>query len=143
MASSTTPASSWSPRRASPILWRSLPPAPGRRRPSTNCWPTYRRWSMATWPSGAGEVEVIPGHVAVLPRRPSEEQGAVRGQTRGVRLAVSDAGPEVRALSDWLTRAGGGLGAIREVVDTVLGAQCRWEEVVERFYQRSEQGGEQ
>ena len=61
----------------------------------------------------------------------------------GVRVAVADAAPEVRALADWVTRAGGGRGAIREVVETVLGAQGRWEEVVERFYQRLEEGGEQ
>ena len=58
-------------------------------------------------------------------------------------MAVADAAPEVRALADWVTRAGGGRGAIREVVETVLGAQGRWEEVVERFYQRLEEGGEQ
>lgn len=65
----------------------------------------------------------------------------------GVRVAVADAAPELQALADWVTRAGGGRGAIREVVETVLRAQGRWEEVLEQYYRRLEQeaerGGEQ
>jgi 3-deoxy-D-manno-octulosonate 8-phosphate phosphatase (KDO 8-P phosphatase) len=60
----------------------------------------------------------------------------------GVRVAVADAAAEVQALADWVTRAAGGRGAIREVVETVLRAQGRWEEVVERYYQQLEQDRE-
>lgn len=60
----------------------------------------------------------------------------------GLKIAVADAAPEVRALADWVTAAPGGRGAVREVVEAVLRAQGRWEEVVERFYQRLEQEGE-
>lgn len=43
----------------------------------------------------------------------------------GVRVAVADAVPELRARADWVTRARGGEGAFREVVDAVLRAQGR------------------
>jgi 3-deoxy-D-manno-octulosonate 8-phosphate phosphatase (KDO 8-P phosphatase) len=61
----------------------------------------------------------------------------------GVRVAVADGAPELRALADWVTRAPGGRGAIREVVDCVLRAQGRWDEAVARYYQRLEQDGAQ
>ena len=61
----------------------------------------------------------------------------------GVRVAVADAAAEVRAMADWVTQAAGGRGAIREVVETVLRAQGRWDEVLTRFYQRLEQEGAQ
>jgi YrbI family 3-deoxy-D-manno-octulosonate 8-phosphate phosphatase len=61
----------------------------------------------------------------------------------GVRVAVADAAPELQAMADWITQAGGGRGAIREVVETVLRARGRWEDVVTRFYQRLEQEGGQ
>src|SRR5438552_2564903 len=57
----------------------------------------------------------------------------------GVRVAVADAALEVQALADWVTRAAGGRGAIREVIEAILRAQGRWEEVVERYYQQLEQ----
>ncbi len=60
----------------------------------------------------------------------------------GLRIAVADAAPEVVEMADWVTRAPGGRGAIREVVEAILRAQGRWEEVVTRFYQRLEQEGE-
>jgi YrbI family 3-deoxy-D-manno-octulosonate 8-phosphate phosphatase len=61
----------------------------------------------------------------------------------GVCVAVADAAPELQALADWTTQATGGRGAIREVVETVLRAQGRWEDVLSRFYQRLEQEGAQ
>jgi 3-deoxy-D-manno-octulosonate 8-phosphate phosphatase (KDO 8-P phosphatase) len=60
----------------------------------------------------------------------------------GVRAAVADAAPELRALADWVTQAAGGRGAIREVVETVLRAQGRWEEVLKRYYEQLEQDDE-
>jgi 3-deoxy-D-manno-octulosonate 8-phosphate phosphatase (KDO 8-P phosphatase) len=61
----------------------------------------------------------------------------------GVRVAVADGAPELRAIADWVTQAPGGRGAIREVVDGVLRAQGRWDEAVARYYQRLEQDGAQ
>jgi 3-deoxy-D-manno-octulosonate 8-phosphate phosphatase (KDO 8-P phosphatase) len=57
----------------------------------------------------------------------------------GVRIAVADAAAEVQALADWVTQAPGGRGAVREVVEAILRAQGRWEEIVARYYQRLEQ----
>jgi 3-deoxy-D-manno-octulosonate 8-phosphate phosphatase (KDO 8-P phosphatase) len=57
----------------------------------------------------------------------------------GVRIAVADAAAEVQELADWVTVASGGHGAVREVIEAILRAQDRWEEVVARFYQRLEQ----
>jgi 3-deoxy-D-manno-octulosonate 8-phosphate phosphatase (KDO 8-P phosphatase) len=51
----------------------------------------------------------------------------------GLAVAVADACPEVRAVAHYVTRAAGGRGAVREVVEVVLRAQGRWESVVEGF----------
>jgi YrbI family 3-deoxy-D-manno-octulosonate 8-phosphate phosphatase len=52
----------------------------------------------------------------------------------GVRVAVADAAVEVRAAADWVTRAAGGRGALREIVDAVLRAQGAWERVVTELF---------
>jgi 3-deoxy-D-manno-octulosonate 8-phosphate phosphatase (KDO 8-P phosphatase) len=49
----------------------------------------------------------------------------------GLAVAVADACPEARAAAHYVTRTPGGRGAVREVVELVLGAQGRWEAVVE------------
>lgn len=54
----------------------------------------------------------------------------------GVRAAVADAVPEVRAAADWITEAPGGRGAIREVIDAVLSAKGEKEVAIRRFLQR-------
>jgi 3-deoxy-D-manno-octulosonate 8-phosphate phosphatase (KDO 8-P phosphatase) len=56
----------------------------------------------------------------------------------GLRIAVADAAPEVQAMADWVTGASGGRGAVREVIEAILRAQGRWEEVLARYYQRLE-----
>jgi 3-deoxy-D-manno-octulosonate 8-phosphate phosphatase (KDO 8-P phosphatase) len=43
----------------------------------------------------------------------------------GVRIAVATARPEVRRSADWVTRAPGGGGAVREVCDRLLDARAR------------------
>jgi 3-deoxy-manno-octulosonate cytidylyltransferase (CMP-KDO synthetase) len=43
----------------------------------------------------------------------------------GLRIAVADAHPRVRESADWVTRASGGRGAVREVADAVLEARAR------------------
>jgi 3-deoxy-D-manno-octulosonate 8-phosphate phosphatase (KDO 8-P phosphatase) len=60
-------------------------------------------------------------------------------QASGLRIAVADAAPELQAMAHWVTRAPGGRGAIREVVEAILRAQGRWDEIVTRFYQHLEQ----
>jgi 3-deoxy-D-manno-octulosonate 8-phosphate phosphatase (KDO 8-P phosphatase) len=41
----------------------------------------------------------------------------------GVRVAVADAVPAVRAAADWVTECRGGTGALREVADAILAAK--------------------
>jgi 3-deoxy-D-manno-octulosonate 8-phosphate phosphatase (KDO 8-P phosphatase) len=51
----------------------------------------------------------------------------------GMPVAVADARPEVIRSARFVTRAPGGRGAIREVVDAILKAQGRWPEVMGWF----------
>ena len=48
-------------------------------------------------------------------------------------VAVADAVAEVKAEARYVTTARGGHGAAREVVEHILKAQDRWDEVVERY----------
>lgn len=52
----------------------------------------------------------------------------------GTAFAVADAAPEVLAAADHVTRAAGGGGALREVVERILRAQGRWERCVSELY---------
>lgn len=47
----------------------------------------------------------------------------------GLPIAVADACQDVRERATWTTRAAGGHGAVREVIERLLRAQDRWEEV--------------
>jgi 3-deoxy-D-manno-octulosonate 8-phosphate phosphatase (KDO 8-P phosphatase) len=49
----------------------------------------------------------------------------------GLAVAVADACAEVRAAAHYVTRTPGGRGAVREVVELILGAQGRWDALVE------------
>jgi 3-deoxy-D-manno-octulosonate 8-phosphate phosphatase (KDO 8-P phosphatase) len=51
----------------------------------------------------------------------------------GLSVAVADAHPEVLKRSHLITRAPGGRGAVREVIDVILKAQGRWKDVLSRF----------
>jgi len=51
----------------------------------------------------------------------------------GLAVAPADAGPEVRAIAHWVTRARGGAGVAREVAERVLKAQKKWGGVIERY----------
>jgi 3-deoxy-D-manno-octulosonate 8-phosphate phosphatase (KDO 8-P phosphatase) len=48
----------------------------------------------------------------------------------GLGVAVGDARPEVKAAADYVTRAEGGRGAVREAVEMILKAQKKWEPVI-------------
>lgn len=50
----------------------------------------------------------------------------------GLAVAVADAAPELKAVCHYVTRANGGKGAARELVELVLKAQGRWDEAVPR-----------
>lgn len=49
----------------------------------------------------------------------------------GVAVAVADARPEAKAAAHWVTRARGGCGAVREVVERILKAQGKWRATVD------------
>jgi 3-deoxy-D-manno-octulosonate 8-phosphate phosphatase (KDO 8-P phosphatase) len=51
----------------------------------------------------------------------------------GLAAAVADACQEAKDLAHYVTVAAGGRGAVREVVELVLRAQGRWQEVIETF----------
>jgi 3-deoxy-D-manno-octulosonate 8-phosphate phosphatase (KDO 8-P phosphatase) len=48
----------------------------------------------------------------------------------GLSAAPADAAPEVRERVDWVSTIGGGRGAARELVELVLRAQQRWDDVL-------------
>ena len=55
----------------------------------------------------------------------------------GLSAAPADAAPEVRASVDWVSPAGGGRGAARELIELVLRAQGRWDDVVQQYGARA------
>ena len=48
----------------------------------------------------------------------------------GLGVAVADARPQVKAAADFVTRAAGGHGAVREMIEMILRAQRKWEPVI-------------
>lgn len=48
----------------------------------------------------------------------------------GFGVAVADARPEAMAAADFVTRAAGGRGAVREAVEMILQAQGKWEPLI-------------
>lgn len=50
----------------------------------------------------------------------------------GLKIAVADAAAEVRAAADWVTRAAGGRGAVREVCEAILKARGDWQRAIDR-----------
>jgi 3-deoxy-D-manno-octulosonate 8-phosphate phosphatase (KDO 8-P phosphatase) len=51
----------------------------------------------------------------------------------GFAVAVADAVDEVKAASHLITRRPGGQGAVREVIEFILRAQCHWGTLIERY----------
>ena len=51
----------------------------------------------------------------------------------GLAIAVANAIPEAKALADYVTRARGGQGAIREVTDLILKAQEQWDFIIQSY----------
>jgi 3-deoxy-D-manno-octulosonate 8-phosphate phosphatase (KDO 8-P phosphatase) len=51
----------------------------------------------------------------------------------GFSVAVADGVDEAKAAADFVTRAAGGRGAIREVVEMILRAQGKWDSFVEHY----------
>lgn len=51
----------------------------------------------------------------------------------GVAVAVANGVAEARAAADYVTRAGGGHGAVREVAELILKAQDKWARIVAEY----------
>ena len=49
-------------------------------------------------------------------------------------VAVADAAPETRLHAHYVTKATGGNGAIREVIEVILKAQGRWNDLVAKYF---------
>ncbi len=52
----------------------------------------------------------------------------------GLVVAVPNAVDEVKAISHYVTKASGGRGAVREVIDLLLKAKGLWSSVIRRYY---------
>src|SRR5438477_5631698 len=48
----------------------------------------------------------------------------------GLAVAVADAAPDTRDAAHYITELAGGAGAVREVIELILKAQNRWDELV-------------
>jgi 3-deoxy-D-manno-octulosonate 8-phosphate phosphatase (KDO 8-P phosphatase) len=51
----------------------------------------------------------------------------------GLGVAVANARPEVKGAADYVCKASGGEGAVREVVEIILKSQGLWDAVIERY----------
>ena len=51
----------------------------------------------------------------------------------GLGVAVADAADDVRLGADYVTQAGGGLGAVRETIEMVLKSQRQWDNLIQRY----------
>lgn len=51
----------------------------------------------------------------------------------GLAIATANARPEVKREAQFVTRATGGHGAVREAVELILQAQGRWREILDRY----------
>ncbi len=51
----------------------------------------------------------------------------------GLAVSVADGANEVRAAAHLVTRAAGGKGAIRELIETILKSQNRWNEILQTY----------
>ena len=51
----------------------------------------------------------------------------------GLGVAVADACAEVRQAAHYVTTARGGEGAVRETIETILKAQKRWDDLIQKY----------
>ena len=52
----------------------------------------------------------------------------------GLGVAVADAAPEARERAHYVTKLAGGYGAVREVIELILKAQGRWDDLTADFH---------
>jgi 3-deoxy-D-manno-octulosonate 8-phosphate phosphatase (KDO 8-P phosphatase) len=51
----------------------------------------------------------------------------------GLSAAPADGAPEVKERVDWVSPSGGGRGAVRDLIELVLRAQNRWDDIVREY----------
>jgi 3-deoxy-D-manno-octulosonate 8-phosphate phosphatase (KDO 8-P phosphatase) len=51
----------------------------------------------------------------------------------GLSVATANARPEVKKIAHYVTQVPGGQGAVREVVELILRAQSRWDEILKHY----------
>ena len=51
----------------------------------------------------------------------------------GFAVAVRNAAKEVKAVADYVTKAPGGSGGVREVVELILKAQGKWTKIIKNY----------
>ena len=56
--------------------------------------------------------------------------GVLRGLLVGLAVTVADAAQEVKDLAHWVMNNPGGRGAVRELIERILQAKGRWEDLV-------------
>jgi 3-deoxy-D-manno-octulosonate 8-phosphate phosphatase (KDO 8-P phosphatase) len=59
----------------------------------------------------------------------------------GLAAAPADAVPDVRARTHWVSRARGGDGAARELIEMILKAQDKWDGLLAAYLAEGEDGG--
>jgi 3-deoxy-D-manno-octulosonate 8-phosphate phosphatase (KDO 8-P phosphatase) len=62
-------------------------------------------------------------------------------QKAGLAVAVADAAEDTKAVAHYVTKLTGGHGAVREVIELILKAQHRWEELVAHVTTYGTHGG--
>lgn len=58
----------------------------------------------------------------------------------GLPIAVANAVPDVKAVAAHVTRAAGGHGAVREVVEAILRARGDWQDILARYFSEQSAG---
>ena len=55
-------------------------------------------------------------------------------RTMGLAASVADGAAEVKDCAHFVTKSNGGCGAIRELVESILKSQNRWQELIRSWY---------
>jgi len=76
------------------------------------------------------DAKIDPGEVAYIG---DDLTDVVIIRRVGFGIATANARPEVKALAHHTTRAAGGEGAVREVIELILKAQGLWDEILKKY----------
>jgi 3-deoxy-D-manno-octulosonate 8-phosphate phosphatase (KDO 8-P phosphatase) len=76
------------------------------------------------------DAKIDPGEVAYIG---DDFTDVVVMRRVGLAIATANARPEVKAIAHHVTQVPGGQGAVREVVELLLKAQGRWEEILRHY----------